>query len=177
MPLILRLAGLLLVGLALPALAALERGAKAPGFEADAFLDGAPFHFTLASALEEGPVIVYFFPAAHTPGCNLEARLFSEAMDRFEARGAKVIGVTAGNTGQLADFSRETEHCAGRFPVAADPGARIAAEYDAVLDRKPEWASRTSYAIGTDGTILAVHADPNPAGHVKAMLDALPEKD
>lgn len=177
MPQIVRLAGLLLIGLALPAFAALESGTRAPLFEADAYLDGEPLRFSLGDALETGPVIVYFFPAAHTPGCNLEARLFSEAMDRFQARGAKVIGVTAGNTDQLADFSRETEHCAGRFPVAADPGAKIAGDYDAVLEGKPEWASRTSYAIGADGRVIAVHADPNPAGHVKAMLEALPERD
>lgn len=162
-----------LVAFAAPASAALETGASAPDFSAPAYLAGKPFTFKLADALKRGPVVVYFFPAAHTPGCNLEAHLFSEAIGKFKAAHATVIGVTAGNTDQLAAFSTETEHCGGKFAVAADPGAKIAAQYDAILDKKPEWSNRTSYAIAPDGTIAAVHSDLNPNLHVKAMLDAV----
>ena len=158
---------------AAPAFAALDAGARAPDFNAPAYLAGKPFTFKLADALKRGPVVVYFFPAAHTPGCNLEAHLFSEAIGKFKAAHATVIGVTAGNTDQLAAFSTETEHCGGKFAVAADPGAKIAAQYDAILDKKPEWSNRTSYAIAPDGTIAAVHSDLNPNLHVKAMLDAV----
>ena len=119
--------------LATSAAAELKTGAKAPDFTAPAYLAGQPFTYKLADALKKGPVVVYFFPAAHTKGCNIEAHLFSEAIDQFKAEHATVIGVTAGNTDQLADFSKETEHCGGKFPVASDPGAKIAKEYDAVL--------------------------------------------
>jgi peroxiredoxin len=159
--------------LAIPAQAALDVGAKAPDFTAPAYLAGEPFTFRLADALAKGPVVVYFFPAAHTPGCNIEAHLFSEAIDQFKAQGASVIGVTAGNTDQLADFSKETEHCGGKFPVAADAGAKIAAEYDAVLAKKPEWSDRTSYAVAQDGRIVAVHSDLSPDRLVKDMLEAV----
>lgn len=155
-----------------PALAALKPGDAAPAFKAPAYLAGEPFTFDLAKALERGPVVVYFFPAAHTPGCNLEAHLFSEATDKFKAEGVSVVGVTAGNVDELADFSMETEHCGGKFPVAADPGAKIAAQYDAVLARKPEWSDRTSYLIAPSGKIAAVHSDLNPNLHVKSMLEA-----
>lgn len=158
---------------AAPAFAALDIGTHAPDFTAPAYLAGKPFTFKLADALKKGPVVVYFFPAAHTPGCNLEAHLFSEAIDKFKAEGATVIGVTAGNTGELADFSKETEHCGGKFPVAADQGAKIAASYDAILDKKPEWSDRTSYVVAPDGAIAAAHSDLNPGLHVKAMLDAV----
>ena len=165
--------GVALSLLAAPALAALKPGDKAPAFTASAYIAGHAFTYDLRTALEKGPVVLYFFPAAHTPGCNLEAHLFSEATDDFKALGASVIGVTAGNTDELAAFSSETEHCGGKFPVAADPGARIAADYDAVLEGKPEWSSRTSYVIATDGTIAAVHSEMSPNHHVKAMLDAV----
>ena len=85
--------------------------------------------FSLADALKKGPVVVYFFPAAHTSGCNVEAHLFSEAIDQFKAQNTTVIGVTAGNTEQLADFSKETEHCGGKFAVAADSDAKIVKKY------------------------------------------------
>jgi peroxiredoxin len=159
--------------LAAPAQAALKPGDKAPVFSAPAYLAGKPFTYDLSAALAKGPVVLYFFPAAHTPGCNLEAHLFSEATDDVAAHGATVIGVTAGNTDELADFSNETEHCGGKFPVAADPGAKIASEYDAVLEGKPEWSSRTSYVIAPDGTIAAVHSEMSPSHHVKAMMEAV----
>ena len=158
--------------LASPAFAALKVGTRAPEFSAPAFLAGKPFTFDLADALKKGPVVVYFFPAAHTAGCNIEAHLFSQAIDKFKARHATVIGVTAGNTDQLADFSKETEHCSGKFPVAADPGAKIAGRYDAILDKKPEWSNRTSYLVDPTGKVAAVYSDLDPKQHVQKMLDA-----
>ncbi len=159
--------------LSLPSFAALKSGDKAPDFDAPAYLAGKPFTFKLADALKQGPVVLYFFPAAHTPGCNLEAHLFSAAIDKFKAQHATVIGVTAGNVDELADFSKETEHCGGKFAVAADPGAKIAKEYDAVLDKKPEWSDRTSYVIAPSGAIAHVYSDLNPNKHVSETLQAV----
>jgi peroxiredoxin Q/BCP len=151
----------------------LKVGAQAPDFTAPAYLAGKPFTFKLADALKKGPVVVYFFPAAHTAGCNLEAHLFSQAIDQFKAQDATVIGVTSGNVDQLADFSKETEHCGGKFPVAADPGAKLAKEYDAVLAQKPEWSDRTSYVIAPSGSIVHVYSDLNPNKHVSETLAAV----
>ena len=167
------LAALSVAALATPALAELKAGAKAPDFTAQAYLAGQPFTFKLADALKKGPVVVYFFPAAHTKGCNLEAHLFSEAIDQFKAQKASVIGVTAGNVDQLADFSKETEHCGGKFPVAADPGAKIAKDYDAILAPKPDWSSRTSYVIGKDGKIVHAYNNLDPNDHVNQTLGAV----
>lgn len=152
--------------------ATLQPGDRAPAFTAPAWLAGEGFQFSLEDALARGPVVLYFFPAANTPGCNLEASLFSQNIDRFTELGATVIGVTAGNTDELQEFSADGATCAGKFAVAADEGARIAAQYDAVMDGR-EMSSRTSYVIGRDGRIAAVHSDPNPARHVEAMLAGL----
>src|SRR5690606_33363182 len=113
------------------------------------------------------------FPAAHTTGCNVEAHLFSEAIDKFKAQHATVIGVTAGNTDELADFSQETEHCGGKFAVAADDGAKIAKQYDALLKLKPGWSDRTSYVIAPSGRIVHVYSALSPNQHVKETLDAV----
>jgi len=156
-----------------PAFAALKAGDKAPDFTAPSFLAGKESRFHLADALKKGPVVVYFFPAAHTGGCNLEAHLFSEAIDQFKAEGATVIGVTAGHTSELAAFSSETEHCSGKFAVASDEGAKIARKYDSILPQKPEWSDRTSYVVAPDGRIASVHSDLDPKGHVKAMLEGV----
>jgi peroxiredoxin len=159
--------------LATAAAAELKAGTKAPDFTAPAFLAGQPFTYKLADALKKGPVVVYFFPAAHTKGCNIEAHLFSEAIDQFKAEHATVIGVTAGNTDQLADFSKETEHCGGKFPVASDPGAKIAKEYDAILAQKPDWSNRTSYVIAKNGEVADVYSALDPTDHVTKTLAAV----
>jgi peroxiredoxin Q/BCP len=164
----------LTAALATPAFAELKVGAKAPDFTAPAFLAGQPFTYKLADALKKGPVVVYFFPAAHTSGCNLEAHLFSDAIDQFKAAHATVIGVTAGNIDQLADFSKETEHCGGKFPVASDPGAKIAKQYDSTLNIPGrEWSNRTSYVIGQNGSIVKAYSNLSPNDHVKETLDAV----
>lgn len=173
---LLKLAAVAVVGtlaLASPSMAALKVGTQAPVFSAPAYLAGEPFTFNLADALKKGPVVVYFFPAAHTAGCNLEAHLFSEAIDKFTAQYATVIGVTAGNIDELADFSKETEYCGGKFAVAADPGAKIAEQYDALLKLKPGWSDRTSYVIAPSGTIVHVYSDLNPNKHVDETLEAV----
>jgi peroxiredoxin Q/BCP len=176
-----RLVAILAAGVALtaaPAWADLQPGAKAPEFSAPAYLAGQPFTYKLSDALKKGPVVVYFFPSAHTKGCNLEAHLFSEAIDQFKAQKASVIGVTAGKVDELADFSKETEHCGGKFPVAADPGAKIARQYDAPLKIAgvtipKDLSARTSYVVAPDGKILAAYTNLDPSDHVNQTLGAV----
>lgn len=163
---------------ATPVLADLKPGTVAPKFSAPAFLAGKPFTYKLADALKKGPVVLYFFPSAHTKGCNLEAHLFSEAVDDFKANGASVIGVTAGKIDELAAFSAETEHCGGKFPVAADPGAKIAKSYDAPLKvagitPPTDLSARTTYVIAPDGKILLAYDNLNPNEHVSQSLAAV----
>ncbi len=156
-----------------PAFAALPVGASAPVFTADAYQAGQPLKFDLAAALKKGPVVLYFFPAAHTQGCNIEAHLFADAIDKFKAAGATVIGVTAGNIDQLAAFSTETEHCSGKFPVAADPTLAIAKSYQSTLALRPGWSDRTSYVIAPDDKIILAYSDLKPDQHVAKTLDAV----
>lgn len=158
---------------ATPALAALKEGAKAPDFTAQGYQAGKPINFSLAQARKNGPVVLYFFPAAETAGCNLEARLFAESIDDFKAQGATVIGVTSGNLDKLAAFSADTEKCSGKFPVAADPSAKIAAQYDATLAVKPGWSNRTSYVISPTGQVIHAYSDMKANDHVAETLGAV----
>lgn len=158
---------------ATPAFAALKEGAKAPDFTAKGYQAGKPIDFSLAQARKSGPVVLYFFPAAETAGCNLEARLFAESIDQFKAQGATVIGVTSGNLDKLASFSADTEKCSGKFPVAADPSAKIAAQYDATLAVKPGWSNRTSYVISPTGEVIHAYSDMKANDHVSETLGAV----
>jgi peroxiredoxin len=157
--------------LAVPAHAALAVGAKAPDFALKAALAGKEFDFSLADALKKGPVVLYFFPAAFTPGCTVEAHDFAEATDKFAALGATVIGVTAGNANRVTEFS--SVECRNKFAVAADADQKVIKAYDAVLKQKPEYSDRTSYVIAPDHTILLAYTDLNPDKHVDLTMEAV----
>ena len=79
---------------AFPATAALQQGASVPSLVAQGALNGRTINFNLQQELRKGPVVLYFFPKAFTPGCNLEAQAFAEAIDEFKAAGAQVVGMS-----------------------------------------------------------------------------------
>ncbi|GAA0736348.1 peroxiredoxin [Sphingomonas japonica] len=164
---------LLLAALALPFAApvgaALAPGAKAPDFRTQGALNGKVFNLTLSDQLTNGPVVLYFFPAAFTPGCNAEAKAFADATAQFKAAGATVIGMSADPVNRLVAFS--TEHCAGKFAVAS-AGPKVVSGYDVALAGR-KMTSRTSYVIARDGRIVYAHDDPSPAGHITGTLAAV----
>ncbi len=92
---------------ALPVFAALEVGDTAPIFEARASLAGKAFDYSLRESLDEGLVVVYFYPSAYTRGCNIQAREFAENMDNFTAAVESVIGVSLDRIERLNDFSAD----------------------------------------------------------------------
>ena len=158
---------------ATPALAALKEGAAAPDFTLQGFQAGKALTFSLADARKKGPVVVYFFPAADTPGCNIEAKMFADNIANFQAQKATVIGVTAGKLDKLQQISSDTDKCSGKFPVAADPSAKIAASYDATLAVRPGWSSRTSYVISPTGQVIHAYSDMKANDHVTETLTAV----
>jgi peroxiredoxin Q/BCP len=140
---------LVCAALSTPLYAALKPGVQAPDFTTQATLAGQPFKFALADALKKGPVVLYFYPAAFTPGCTVEAHEFAEATDKFKALGATVIGVSHDPIDKLNKFS--VSECRNKFAVASDADQSITKAYDAVLAAKPEYANRTSYVIAPTG--------------------------
>ena len=172
---------------AVPAWAALAVGAAAPAVTGNVYIAGKSQPFNLKAALAKGPVVLFFFPGAYTAGCNVEAKAFADAMDKFKAQGATVVGVTAGHgtsdraNGKAAasldeavkDFS--STHCGGKFPVMATTGEVVKA-YDSVLSAtRPDWSNRTSYVIGQDGKIALAYVNARPDGHVESTLKAVTE--
>jgi len=151
--------------------AALKPGDKAPDFSAQASLGGQVSTFSLAEALKKGPVVLYFYPAAFTTGCTIEAHLFAEAIDRYKALGATVIGVSNDKIETLNKFS--VSECRSKFAVAADTDQKIMKSYDAVMLMKSDYASRTSYVIAPDKTIIYEFSSMSPDKHVENTLAAL----
>lgn len=164
-------AALALAFAAVPAFAALSVGAKAPDFTLQASLGGNVFTYSLADALKKGPVVLYFYPAAFTKGCTIEAHDFADAIAKYKALGATVIGVSHDPIATLQRFS--TSECRSKFPVAADTDQHVMTAYDAVLSSHPQYANRTSYVISPQGTILYTYTNLDPAKHVANTLAAV----
>lgn len=165
----------------------LSKGSTAPIFNAKATLSGKKFDFSLKKALAKGPVVVYFYPSAYTGGCDLEAHTFAALKDSFTKAGATIIGVSADDIQRLNSFSSDPQYCAGKFPVASDPGGNIAAKYG--LKMKPSQGSfkdvrgeqvahgfipRTTFVINKEGKVVAVFSSETdhiaPDEHVKKSL-------
>lgn len=156
---------------AAPAWAALDLGDKAPPFTLDAALAGKAFRFSLADALKSGPVVLYFFPAAFSADCTIEAHAFAEATPEFKALGATVIGVSHDDLDTLKRFS--VTECRSQFAVGADVDQKVMKAYDAVLAVKPDFANRVSYLIEPGGRIAYQFTSLNPERHVSNTMNAL----
>lgn len=154
-----------------PSFAALTDGTKAPQFSTDASLAGKSFKFSLADALKKGPVVLYFYPAAFTTGCTVEAHEFAEATEKFQALGATVIGVSHDPIEKLNKFS--VSECRNKFAVASDADGSVMKEYDAVLPQHPDYANRTSYVIAPTGEIIYSYTAMAPEKHVENTMAAV----
>ncbi len=181
------LAGIVLsAAVALPAAAALKQGDAAPDFKAPASLAGKEFTFNLKEALKKGPVVVYFYPAAFTKGCNIQAHTFSVNSDKFKEAGASVIGVSLDKIGTLNEFSKDPEYCAGKIPVASDADGSIAKSYDLQVregkagfknTRGDEidhgFTERTTFVVSPDGKVAATIGNVAPDENVTKALETV----
>jgi peroxiredoxin Q/BCP len=167
------IAAALLLAATAPAAATLAPGAKVPDFTTRGAIAGKVVNVHLAAQLKKGPVVLYFFPAAFTGGCNAEAHAFAEAVPQFRKAGATVIGMSADDVPTLQRFSQEK--CAGQFAVAS-AGPAVIKGFDVALGRQMagrDITSRTSYVIGRDGRVSFVHNDMSAAEHVSLTLAAV----
>jgi peroxiredoxin len=176
--------------LSYPVVAALKPGAQVPDFNAKASVAGKTFDFSLAAALKKGPVVVYFYPAAFTGGCNVEAHTFAEDKAQFDAAHTTVIGISGDSIERLNAFSADPQYCAGKFPVASDPDGAIGKSFNlAVKVRQGEPSyrdtrgelldnkvgiERTTFVITPNGKVVATFSSSDdgikPAEHAEKSL-------
>jgi len=178
--------GVLLALNASCALAALKPGDAAPDFKAQASLAGKAFDFSLKDQLKKGPVVVYFYPAAFTNGCSIQAHSFAVNHEKFAAAGATIVGVSLDSIARLNDFSADPQSCAGKIAVASDADGKIARAYElavreAVAGRKDSrgeaidhgFAERTTFVVTPQGRIAATVGGLTPTENVERALDAV----
>jgi thioredoxin-dependent peroxiredoxin len=149
----------------------LEPGDEAPDFTLpDA--DGNP---VTLSALRGQQVVVYFYPAAMTPGCTKEACDFTASMPDFGKAGLTVLGISPDAPAKLQKF-RDKEHIA--FPLLSDPDRAVHTAYGAYGEKmnygkKTMGVIRSTFVVGADGRIEKAYYGVKATGHVDRLRKEL----
>jgi peroxiredoxin Q/BCP len=145
----------------------LTLGDVAPDFT----LPDADGNLVSLSALRGQRVIVYFYPAALTPGCTKEACDFTESMPALEKVGLAVLGISPDAPAKLVKF-REKEGIT--FPLLSDPDKSVLAAYGAYGEKvnygkKIMGVIRSTFVIGADGRVEKAYYAVKAAGHVERL--------
>ena len=135
---------------------------------------GERFPVERLSVQPSGPAIVYFYPAALTPGCTTESKRFSELYDRFRDAGYEVIGVSTDPAERNEEF-RAT--CDLAFPVVSDEGAELTTDIGVLKDygEYGRLAQRVTFLLDGDGVVQRVWDVDDAAAHPEEVLAAVGE--
>jgi thioredoxin-dependent peroxiredoxin len=146
----------------------LEPGDPAPGFT----LPDADGHPVSLSSFRGQRVIVYFYPAAMTPGCTKEACDFRDNLADLDHLGVAVLGISPDEPSKLAKF-RDKEGLT--FPLLSDPDHAVLEAYGAygekvLYGKKTVGVIRSTFVIGSDGTVEKALYGVKATGHVARLL-------
>lgn len=149
----------------------LEPGQTAPDFTLTA-ADGSTVSL---SDYKGRHVIVYFYPAAMTPGCTKQACDFRDSLDPLQAAGYAVLGISPDKPAKLAKF---VERDALTFPLLSDPDKEVLAAWGAwgektMYGKKVVGVIRSTVVIGPDGTVEVARYNVKATGHVASLRKAL----
>jgi peroxiredoxin Q/BCP len=156
----------LLAGLMMPMAAAesLQAGAPAPHF---ALEDGEGRLRQLADWRGTW-LVLYFYPRDDTPGCTVEARGFRDAIGKFAALKAAVVGVSVDSAKSHRAFAQEQGL---PFPLLVDVGGVVARSYGSLTNLGIlKFAKRHTFLIDPDGRIARIYRDVQPASHAAELL-------
>ena len=147
--------------------ARLAVGDTAPGFT---LLDSNEKPVSLADYAGR-KVIVYFYPAAMTPGCTKQACDFTDSIDSLKAAGYEVVGISKDKPAKLAKF---VERDALTFPLLSDPDKEVLTAWGAFGEKKMygkvvQGVIRSTFLVDENGVIEAAQYNVRATGHVAKL--------
>jgi peroxiredoxin Q/BCP len=154
----------------------LKIGQAAPDFKATAV--GGKYGSGKGVSLKElrgRPVVLYFYPKDDTPGCTAQACGLRDAWTELEKRG-EIFGVSVDPVSSHEKFIKKYHL---PFPLLSDPDHTIVEAYGVWVEKsmygkKYMGTERSTFLIGADGRISAIHRKVKPEEHVDLLLNALP---
>jgi peroxiredoxin Q/BCP len=116
-------------------------------------------------------VVVYFYPAAMTPGCTTEACDFRDSLSSLAAAGIGVVGISPDKPEKLAKF-RERDSLT--FPLLSDPSRSVLEAYGAygektMYGKKVTGVIRSTFVVDADGNIEQAQYNVKATGHVAKL--------
>ncbi len=149
----------------------LEAGTSAPTFTL-ADKDGAPVSL---SDFAGSKVVLYFYPAASTPGCTTQACDFRDNLASLAAAGYQVLGVSKDSGAQLQKFS-DHEHLT--FPLLSDPDLSVHKAYGTYGEKSMYGKTvmgviRSTFVIDESGTLEHALYNVKATGHVASLRKKL----
>ena len=142
----------------------LEVGDKAPAFS----LSDADGNTVKLSDYKGRRVIVYFYPAASTPGCTKQACDFRDSLSELNGAGLDVIGISPDKPAKLANF-RDTEGLT--FPLLSDPDREVLRAWGAygektMYGKTVQGVIRSTFVVDEKGKIEVAQYNIRATGHV-----------
>jgi peroxiredoxin Q/BCP len=150
----------------------LQAGDKAPAFTL-ANADDQPV--TLQQLLQQGRVLVYFYPKAMTPGCTVQAQQLRDHQTQLQQQGVITVGISTDAPKRLAKF---TERDQLNFTLLSDEDHSVAEQFGVwgskkFMGKTYDGLHRISFLINQDGTIAKVFDDFKTSNHHQVVIDAL----
>jgi peroxiredoxin Q/BCP len=146
----------------------MKPGDTAPDFH---LLDDKGNERSLTEFLAEGPVVLFFYPAAMTAGCTKESCHFRDLAKEFADAGAQRIGISPDEVGKQAEFSSVNSF---DYPLLSDPDGAVATQFGARRNFALMPTRRMTFVIDTDRTIIDVISSEVRMGvHADKALTAL----
>src|SRR4030088_2678634 len=125
----------------------------------------------LTEFLAAGPVVLFFYPAAMTPGCTRESCHFRDLKGEFEAVGAQRVGISADQVDKQKQFADKYSF---DFPLLSDPDAKVATRFGVHRNFKLLPTKRSTFVIDSDATLLEViTSEINMNTHADKALQSL----
>src|SRR3954470_19091132 len=145
----------------------MNTGDLAPDFELPAD-DGSTIR--LSDELKTGPVVLFFYPKAMTPGCTAESCHFRDLAGEFAAVNTRILGISADAVDRQQKFT--AKHSFG-FPLLSDTDRSVARAYG-VKRPGPLFNRRMTFVIATDRRLLAtLHSETKMDKHADEALAVL----
>ncbi|MFD9482515.1 peroxiredoxin [Streptomyces sp. NPDC059991] len=130
---------------------------------------------TLSGLVAEGPVVLFFYPAAFTPGCTAEAGHFRDIAGEFRALGAQPVGISADAVERQAEFAQK--HSFG-YPLLSDSDGAVRELFGVRRGFSMAPTKRVTFVIDTDLRVLEiVKSEIRMSVHADRALAALRRRD
>ncbi|HEY3747792.1 MAG TPA: peroxiredoxin [Pseudonocardiaceae bacterium] len=146
----------------------MQAGDIAPDFQLP---DEQGVQRSLTELLANGPVVLFFYPAAMTAGCTAESCHFRDLAKEFAEAGAQRVGISPDEVAKQAEFSAKNSF---DFPLLSDPDGAVATQFGVRRKIAMLATRRMTFVIDTDRKILdVVKSEVRMSVHADRALDAL----